>query len=210
MSQTQENTIKIIILGSSGVGKTCILQRAFDNEYNQNAVSTIGIDFRTKFFKFDDTKIKVNYIDTAGQEKFRAISVNYLKGTDGAVLVYDVTQKKTFELIGTWLDDIRENNKMSIGKILIANKIDLELDREVTKEEGEQLAELLECKYFETSAKSGQNINESLDEIAKITYEQWKKTNENRNSIRISGASEGKVSIHEKKNCCGGSSSSQQ
>ena len=94
---------------------------------------------------------------------------------------------------------------MSIGKILIGNKIDLELDREVTKEEGEQLAELLECKYFETSAKSGQNINESLDEIAKITYENWKKTNENRNSIRISGASEGKVSIHEKKNCCASS-----
>ena len=202
MSQSQENTIKIIILGSSSVGKTCILQRGFENEFNQNALSTIGIDFKTKFFKFDDTKVKVNYIDTAGQEKFRAISVNYLKGTDGAVLVFDITKKETYELIGTWLDDIRENNKMSIGKMLIGNKADLEDEREVSKEEGEQLAQMLECKYYETSAKTGQNVNEALDEIARTTYLIWKKSNENRNSIRISQADSVKPSIVEKKGCC--------
>lgn len=202
MSQPQENTIKIIILGSSSVGKTCILQKGFENEFNQNSLSTIGIDFKTKFFKFDDTKVKVNYIDTAGQEKFRAISVNYLKGTDGAVLVFDITKKETYELIGTWLDDIRENNKMSIGKMLIGNKADLEDEREVSKEEGEQLAQMLECKYYETSAKTGQNVNEALDEIARTTYLIWKKSNENRNSIRISQADSVKPSIVEKKGCC--------
>ena len=203
MSQSQENMIKIIILGSSNVGKTCILQKGFENEFNQNSLSTIGIDFKTKFFKFDEDKIKVNYIDTAGQEKFRAISVNYLKGTDGAVLVFDITKKETFELIGTWLDDIRQNNKTSIGKMLIGNKVDLEEEREVSKEEGEEVAKLLECKYYETSAKTGQNINEALDEIAKITYSIWKKSHENRNSIRISSAdSVGKTSIVEKKGCC--------
>lgn len=202
MSQSQENTIKIIILGSSSVGKTCILQRGFENEFNQNALSTIGIDFKTKFFKFDDTKIKVNYIDTAGQEKFRAISVNYLKGTDGAVLVFDITKKETYQLIGTWLDDINNNNKMSIGKMLIGNKADLEDEREVSKEEGEQLAKLLDCKYYETSAKTGQNVNEALDEIARTTYLIWKKSNENRNSIRISQADSVKPSIVEKKGCC--------
>jgi small GTP-binding protein len=202
MSQPQENTIKIIILGSSSVGKTCLLQKAFENEFNQNSLSTIGIDFKTKFFKFDDTKVKVNYIDTAGQEKFRAISVNYLKGTDGAVLVFDITKKETYELIGTWLDDIRENNKMSIGKMLIGNKADLEDEREVSKEEGEQLAQMLECKYYETSAKTGQNVNEALDEIARTTYLIWKKSNENRNSIRISQADSVKPSIVEKKGCC--------
>ena len=202
MSQPQENTIKLIILGSSSVGKTCLLQKAFENEFNQNSLSTIGIDFKTKFFKFDDTKVKVNYIDTAGQEKFRAISVNYLKGTDGAVLVFDITKKETYELIGTWLDDIRENNKMSIGKMLIGNKADLEDEREVSKEEGEQLAQMLECKYYETSAKTGQNVNEALDEIARTTYLIWKKSNENRNSIRISQADSVKPSIVEKKGCC--------
>ena len=204
MTQPQENTIKIIILGSSSVGKTCILQKGFENEFNQNSLSTIGIDFKTKYFKFDEDKVKVNYIDTAGQEKFRAISVNYLKGTDGAVLVFDITKKETFELIGNWLDDIRENNKMSIGKMLLGNKADLEEEREVSTEEGEQLAQLLECKYYETSAKTGQNITEALDEIAKLTYGIWKKTNENRNSIRISAAdSVGKPSVVQgKKGCC--------
>ena len=204
MTQPQENTIKIIILGSSSVGKTCILQKGFENEFNQNSLSTIGIDFKTKYFKFDEDKVKVNYIDTAGQEKFRAISVNYLKGTDGAVLVFDITKKETFELIGNWLDDIRQNNKMSIGKMLLGNKADLEEEREVTKEEGEKLAELLQCKYYETSAKTGQNINEALDEIAKLTYTIWKKANENRNSIRISAAdSVGKPSVVQgKKGCC--------
>ena len=204
MTQPQENTIKIIILGSSSVGKTCILQKGFENEFNQNSLSTIGIDFKTKYFKFDEDKVKVNYIDTAGQEKFRAISVNYLKGTDGAVLVFDITKKETFELIGNWLDDIRQNNKMSIGKMLLGNKADLKDEREVTKEEGEKLAELLQCKYYETSAKTGQNINEALDEIAKLTYTIWKKANENRNSIRISAAdSVGKPSVVQgKKGCC--------
>ena len=203
MTESQEKLIKIIILGSSSVGKTSILQRGFDNEFSPNALSTIGIDFKTKFFKFDDTKIKVNYTDTAGQEKFRAIALNYLKGTDGAMLVFDITKKETFELIGTWLDDIRKNNKMNIGKMLIGNKADLESDREVTKEEGEELAKLLECKYYETSAKTGQNINQALDEIAEITYSIWKNNSENRHSIRISSADSGKPSIVEqKKGCC--------
>ena len=87
--------------------------------------------------------------------------------------------------------------------MLIGNKADLEEEREVSKEEGEQLAQMLECKYYETSAKTGQNVNEALDEIAKVTYLIWKKSNENRNSIRISQAdSVGKPSIVEKKGCC--------
>ena len=185
---SQEQIIKIIVLGSSNVGKTSILHRGFDKEYNPNLLSTIGIDFKTKYFKFDDSKIKVNYIDTAGQEKFRAISLNYLKGTDGAMLVFDVTKKNTFELIGTWIEDIKENNKMGIGKILIGNKVDLESDREVSKEEGEKLAESLQCKYYETSAQTGLNVNEAIDEIASIAYLEWKKNPEKRNSIIISSA----------------------
>ena len=201
-----ETILKIIILGSSEVGKTSILNRYFNNEFKQNLLSTIGIDFKTKYFKFDEEKVKFNFIDTAGQEKFRAISVNYLKGTDGAILVYDVTKKETFELIGSWIDDIRVNNKTNIGKILLGNKVDLEDEREVSKEEGEKLAQILECKYYETSAKTGQNVSDALDEIAKITYFQWKKSNENRNSVRLSSHdSVGKESITKKSGCCGSS-----
>ena len=197
-----EITLKIIILGSSSVGKECILNNYFKEEFKGPLLSSIGIDFKTKYFKFDEEKVKVNYIDTAGQEKFKAISLNYLKGSDGAVLVFDITKKKTFELIGNWLDDIRENNKMNVAKLLVGNKADLENEREVTKQEAEKLAEMLQCKYYETSAKTGANINEALDEIAKVTYTIWK-TNENRHSIRISSAdSITKPSIVQKKGGC--------
>lgn len=201
MTQSQEKLIKIILLGSNGVGRTSILQKYLDQEYKGNSLYTTGIDFRTKIFKFDDTKIKVNYIYTASQDKYRAISLNYLKGIDGAILVFDITERNTFEIIGSWLDDMRENNKMNIGKVLIGNKSDLESERIVSKEEGEELAKLLKCKYYETSAKTGQNINQALDEMAKITYSIWKNS-ENKNSITISSIDSEKPSLVVKKKGC--------
>ena len=199
----QETTLKIIVLGSSSVGKTSILHRGFENEFNPSLISTIGVDFKSQFFKFDNTNVKINYIDTAGQGKFRAISVNYLKGTDGAILVYDITSESTFKLIGEWVEDIRQNNKMNIGKILIGNKADLDSEREVTKEKGEDLAKSLDCPFFETSALNGMNIREALDEIARITYNKWKIDPQNRKSIRLSSAASiEKISLDKKKKCC--------
>ena len=163
-------TIKIIVLGSSEVGKTCILNRYFNNEFKENSLSTIGIDFQTKFFKFEDKKIKANYTDTAGQEKFRAISVNYLKGTNGVILVFDLTNKESFDLLDTWMDELKNNNKMEISKVLIGNKADLADKIEVPKEEIENFTKKVKCDYFECSTKTGQNVNEALDEIAKITF----------------------------------------
>jgi Ras-related protein Rab-1A len=182
-------TVKVIVLGSSEVGKTCILNRYFNNEFKENSLSTIGIDFQSKFFKFEDRKVKVNYTDTAGQEKFRAISVNYLKGTNGVILVFDITNKESFDLLETWMNELKENNKVDISKVLIGNKSDLAEDREVQREEAEKFAESINCKYFEGSAKSGENIKEALDEIAKLTYFYVKDNDEiaenRRNSIEL-------------------------
>ena len=174
MSKEAETVLKIIILGSSEVGKTSILNRYFNNDFKPNLLSTIGIDFKTKFFKFDEEKVKFNFIDTAGQEKFRAISVNYLKGTSGVILVYDITNKETFDLIQGWIEDINENNKADVGKVLLGNKLDLEDNRQVPKEDTEQLAKELGCKFFEGSAKTGENIQEALDEVARISFEKNK------------------------------------
>ena len=112
-----EKTLKIIVLGSSEVGKTCILQRYFNNEFKENLLSTIGIDFKTKYFKFNNEKIRVNYTDTAGQEKFHSISLNYLKGTNGIILVFDITNRESFELLDNWMKDIEETNRMDVGMI---------------------------------------------------------------------------------------------
>ena len=196
-----EIILKIIILGSTEVGKTSILNRYFNNEFKPNLLSTIGIDFKSKFFKFDEEKVKFNFIDTAGQEKFRAISVNYLKGTNGVILVYDITNKETFDLIRSWIKDINDNNKSNIGKVLLGNKLDLEEKRDVFTEEAEDLAKELKCKHFQVSAKTGENINEALDEVARLSF-QYYKDSDKRNSIRLSSCSNILKDEDKKKNCC--------
>ena len=194
-------TMKIIVLGSSEVGKTCILNRYFNNEFKENSLSTIGIDFQTKFFKFEDKKIKVNYTDTAGQEKFRAISVNYLKGTNGVILVFDLTNKESFDLLDTWMDELKNNNKMDISKVLIGNKADLADKKEVPKEEIDNFTKKVGCEYFECSAKTGQNVSEALDEIAKITFMNMKDSQSEMNreeSIVLNN----KEKVQKKGKCC--------
>ena len=203
---SEDVILKIIILGASTVGKTSIFLRYFNNEFSHGTLTTLGVDFKTKFFKFEDKKLKINYIDTAGQEKFKSISENYLKGTDGVILVFDLTNKETLDLVNYWADCIKKNNRDNIGLILFGNKSDLENDRDVTYEEGKNLADKLKCLYYEGSAKTGENIEFVMNEIAKISYFEWKKTKENRMSIRLSSVAsieEEKIN-NKKKFCCKG------
>ena len=197
----EDVSLKIIILGASTVGKTTIFLRYFHQDHTQ-VLSTMGIDFKTKFFKFDDKKMKINYIDTAGQEKFKSISENYLKGTDGVILVFDLTNKETFDLVTYWHECMKKNNKSSIGKILFGNKNDLEDKREVTYEEGKELANSIGCDYYEGSAMSGENIDFVMNEIAKLSYNEWKKTGDNRNSIRLSSVGYIDIESTKKRHCC--------
>ena len=197
----EDVSLKIIILGASTVGKTTIFLRYFHQNYTQ-VLSTMGIDFKTKFFKFDDKKMKINYIDTAGQEKFKSISENYLKGTDGVILVFDLTNKETFDLVTYWHECMKKNNKSNIGKILFGNKNDLEDKREVTYEEGKELANSIGCDYYEGSAMSGENIDFVMNEIAKLSYNEWKKTGDNRNSIRLSSVGYIDIESTKKRHCC--------
>jgi Ras-related protein Rab-1A len=197
----EDVSLKIIILGASTVGKTTIFLRYFHQDHTQ-VLSTMGIDFKTKFFKFDDKKMKINYIDTAGQEKFKSISENYLKGTDGVILVFDLTNKETFDLVTYWHECMKKNNKSNIGKILFGNKNDLEDKREVTYEEGKELANSIGCDYYEGSAMSGENIDFVMNEIAKLSYNEWKKTGDNRNSIRLSSVGYIDIESTKKRHCC--------
>ena len=197
----EDVSLKIIILGASTVGKTTIFLRYFHQNYTQ-VLSTMGIDFKTKFFKFDDKKMKINYIDTAGQEKFKSISENYLKGTDGVILVFDLTNKETFDLVTYWHECMKKNNKSNIGKILFGNKNDLEDKREVTYEEGKELANSIGCDYYEGSAMSGENIDFVMNEIAKLSYNEWKKTGDNRNSMRLSSVGYIDIDSTKKRHCC--------
>ena len=198
----EDNPLKIIILGSSTVGKSSIYLRYFNNKFNVNTMVTVGVDFKTKYFKFDEKEIKINFVDTAGQEKYRAISQNYLKGTDGVIFVFDLTKKETFQLIADWMQFMKEHNKKNIGKILFGNKNDLISEREISYDEGKNLANELKCNYYEGSAKTGENIEILMQEIARITYLEWKNNDEDKDTIRLSNKSYNSSVNHNNNRCC--------
>ena len=195
---TQQLEYKIIILGMSEVGKTCLLINYFDKKFKENNISTIGIDFKTKFFKFDENKVKINYVDTAGQERFHAISSNYLKNANGILLVYAVNSRASFSLLEDWMKEVKNHANQNFSIIILGNKCDAE-DREVTLEEGENFAKKINSKVYEVSAKTGYNVAEAFDEIARMTYEKDKEGKiRQRESIRFEDVGTDK----KKKKCC--------
>lgn len=167
---------KLLILGESGAGKTCLLLRYADNYFTSNHLPTIGIDFKFKFLNIGDKTIKLQIWDTAGQDKFRTITKTYYKGAHGIVLTYDLTDKASFKNVINWITQIEANAKKNIAKVLVGNKCDLPC-REVTEEEGKHLAEEYGMQFFEASAKTGQNVSEVFEcisnEIMKLTEDDF-------------------------------------
>ena len=167
MSSESSKTFKILTIGESGVGKTCILRRFVENKFLKNHLATIGIDFKTKTLNINNQEIKLKIWDTAGQERFRNITTQYYKGADGIVLIYDVTDDASYEKIRDWMEQILSNTKREdIGLVLLGNKCDME-PRAVTEEQGNKMAEELKVSYFETSALTGQGINEAFNELTR-------------------------------------------
>ena len=167
MSSESSKTFKILTIGESGVGKTCILRRFVENKFLKNHLATIGIDFKTKTLNINNQEFKLKIWDTAGQERFRNITTQYYKGADGIVLIYDVTDDASYEKIRDWMEQILSNTKREdIGLVLLGNKCDME-PRAVTEEQGNKMAEELKVSYFETSALTGQGINEAFNELTR-------------------------------------------
>ena len=167
MSSESSKTFKILTIGESGVGKTCILRRFVENKFLKNHLATIGIDFKTKTLNINNQEIKLKIWDTAGQERFRNITTQYYKGADGIVLIYDVTDDASYEKIRDWMEQILSNTKREdISLVLLGNKCDME-PRAVTEEQGNKMAEELKVSYFETSALTGQGINEAFNELTR-------------------------------------------
>lgn len=159
-------TFKILTIGESGVGKTCILKRFVDNQFITNHLATIGIDFKTKIINVKNQPVNLKIWDTAGQERFRNITNQYYKGADGIILVFDVTDYNSFEKINQWMTQINTNTEINnLGFVLLGNKVDMD-QRVITTEMAGKLAKQLGIKYFETSASTGLNINESFEYLA--------------------------------------------
>ena len=158
---------KVLLLGNSSVGKTCILIRFSEDTFNDNYEVTIGLNYRIKTITLDNTPIKMQIWDTSGEEKFKAIAKNFYRGAHGVLLIYDICQKSSFLDVKGWIEQIIENtDNDEIVMILCGNKNDMEKERVISKEEGENLAKNYGIPFFECSAKNNINIDEIFNTMA--------------------------------------------
>eukprot|EP01056_Protomagalhaensia_sp_Gyna25_P002942 Protomagalhaensia_sp_Gyna_25__2941@NODE_2727_length_923_cov_462_787330_g2274_i0_p1_GENE_NODE_2727_length_923_cov_462_787330_g2274_i0NODE_2727_length_923_cov_462_787330_g2274_i0_p1_ORF_typecomplete_len210_score28_79Ras/PF00071_22/1_8e66Roc/PF08477_13/3_8e25Roc/PF08477_13/3_1e03Arf/PF00025_21/2_8e19FeoB_N/PF02421_18/1_7e06GTP_EFTU/PF00009_27/6_5e06Gtr1_RagA/PF04670_12/5_4e06MMR_HSR1/PF01926_23/1_1e05RsgA_GTPase/PF03193_16/2_3RsgA_GTPase/PF03193_16/0_14SRPRB/PF09439_10/0_00021AAA_22/PF13401_6/0_000 len=161
---------KYIIIGDTGVGKSCLLLQFTDKRFRSDHDLTIGVEFGARTVTIDGKQLKLQIWDTAGQESFRSITRSYYRGAAGALLVYDISRRETFNHLTKWLDEVRQNSNINMTIVLIGNKSDLDR-REVTTEEGAEFAQEHGLIFLETSAKTAENVEEAFLYTAKKIYE---------------------------------------
>ena len=173
-------SFKLIFIGDSSVGKSCLTTKAVKNNFEEYYQATVGFEFLTFNMKVNDKVIKLQIWDTCGQEIYKSLISNFYRNSSLAVLVYAIDNKESFTHVENWLNDLKSQANEDVRIFLVGNKADLEDDRKVTKEEGEKykLDQHLDL-FMETSAKTGQNARNVLIEAAKILYNDYLKFDEN-------------------------------
>ncbi|XP_011502798.1 PREDICTED: ras-related protein Rab-37-like isoform X2 [Ceratosolen solmsi marchali] len=167
---------KVMLLGDSGVGKTCILTRFRDGQFLYgNYITTVGIDFRNKMVTVDDSHVKLQIWDTAGQERFRSVTHAYYRDAHALLLLYDVTNKQSYDNIRAWLGEIREYAQDDVVIMLLGNKCDCGAERVVRREDGQRLANEYKVPFMETSAKTGLNVELAFHAVARELKARTKK-----------------------------------
>jgi len=166
-SAAYDYLIKLLLIGDSGVGKSCLLLRFSDDSFTPSFITTIGIDFKIRTIELEGKRIKLQIWDTVGQERFRTITTAYYRGAMGILLVYDVTDEKSFNNIRNWIRNIEQHATESVNKILIGNKCDMVEKKVVDSARGKALADEYAIKFLETSAKNSINVEEAFITLAK-------------------------------------------
>jgi small GTP-binding protein len=199
---------KIIIIGDSNVGKSNILSRYTKDQFQGNSKATVGVELGTKFVKVEGVGAKLQIWDTAGQERYRSLTSSYYKGCHGCFIVYDITNEQSFESINTWYEQAVKEAGKEVSIILVGNKCDLENERKVSKEKGEEKAKTMNASFFETSALSKVNIDDIFKEIVNNIYQRTKgQKNDDDDDIEIISENEKAINLApqqtpEKKGCC--------
>ena len=176
--------LKIILLGDSGVGKTSISARYIDSSFKDNYQATLQVEKRMKIINEDDkTPLRLNIWDTAGQEKFRAITRQFYRDCHGAFIVFDLTKKSTFNELKNWINELKTHGDEDTVIIILGNKSDLNTEREIPEEDIKNEIEK-NYKYFEVSAKTGNNISLAFDEMRKLIMQKIKKNEQNENNTK--------------------------
>ena len=195
--EKKEPHFKILVLGDPSVGKSCFLIRYTEDTFQDVYLSTIGMDCKYKDVILEEDKsIRLQIWDTAGQDRFRSITKNLYKGAAGIMLIYDITNRNTFDNVKKWVNSIKEEVTSKVVIILVGNKIDLEKKRQVQTDEGEQIAEEFDMPFFECSALTGENINSAFETLAKKLVEVKAKAKQHGEQLK-----QNKVG-GEKKSCC--------
>lgn len=161
-----DHLVKLLLLGDSAVGKSSLLMRFCESRFDSNFVLTIGVDFKWKTVERNGRKLKLQVWDTAGQERFRTITPAYYRAAMGVVICYDITDHASFEHVEYWIQQLDQHGEESIQRVLVGNKSDLEDLRKVPKEDGAALAAKFNMAFFETSAKSGESVDDAFLKIA--------------------------------------------
>lgn len=158
-----DHLFKLLLIGDSGVGKSNMLLRFADDVYREDSSATIGVDFKICSLRIQGKSVKMQIWDTAGQERFRTITSSYYRNSHGIMVVYDVTDRSSFEHVRGWMQEIEKYSKASIQRMLVGNKCDLVSKRAILQDEGADLAQELGVRFMETSAKNSHNIEHAFE-----------------------------------------------
>lgn len=193
-SRNYDYLFKVVLIGDSGVGKTSLLKRYRHNEFSTDTKHTIGVEFATQEIEVEDKLVKTQIWDTAGQERYRAITKAYYRGALGAILLYDITDRETFENLRRWISEIRQHASEDIKIMLVGNKKDLENDRKVSVDEGKKFAKEHELAFLESSAKNGDLVIACFETVIRQIFKQQLEKDE---SKKIVTSSKEKQTVHE-------------
>ncbi|GFZ20078.1 RAB GTPase homolog A5B [Actinidia rufa] len=166
----QEYLFKIVVIGDSAVGKSNLLSRFARDEFDLHSKATVGVEFQTQVMEVDGKEVKAQVWDTAGQERFRAVTSAYYRGAVGALIVYDISRRTTFDSVKRWLEELNTHCDTTVARMLVGNKCDLENIRDVSIDDGKSLAEEEGLFFIETSALDSTNVIASFEIVIREIY----------------------------------------